>query len=334
VNEKDRRLLHWCRERDVEGVWIRRRANVAWVADGADVHCDEQSELGVASCLWTPARKRVLTDAIEAPRMMTEEFGEDWEVLARDWMSPPHRPEGNFAHDWPDDCLTDLRAPLTAEEIVRARALGAESAEVLETEMRLVEPGASEHEIAGSLERALRRRAISAPVVLIAADERIARFRHPIPTVKRVERALMVVVCAQRRGLIVALTRLLHFGPVPADLERRHAAVVAVDRALHAATHPGERWCDLFAVAQAAYEEHGFADEWRKHHQGGPMGYTCRDFLATPTEVRRVAEDQLVGWNPSITGTKSEDTILSTGEVITSTGHWPLLDGRPDILRR
>src|SRR5688500_2014430 len=82
VNEKDRRLLHWCRERDVEGVWIRWCSNVAWVADGADVHCDEHSELGVASCLWTPARKRLLTDTIEAARMVSEEFSDEWEVVA------------------------------------------------------------------------------------------------------------------------------------------------------------------------------------------------------------------------------------------------------------
>jgi hypothetical protein len=44
--------------------------------------------------------------------------------------------------------------------------------------------------------------------------------------------------------------------------------------------------------------------------------------------------NQLVGWNPSIAGTKSEDTILSTGEVLTAARNWPMVGSRPDILCR
>jgi Xaa-Pro dipeptidase len=83
-----------------------------------------------------------------------------------------------------------------------------------------------------------------------------------------------------------------------------------------------------------AYAEQGYADEWLKHFQGGPMGYATRDFWATPTEQRFIAENQAVGWNPSITGTKSEDTMLSTGEVLTQTPGWPMNGTRPDIMVR
>jgi hypothetical protein len=64
------------------------------------------------------------------------------------------------------------------------------------------------------------------------------------------------------------------------------------------------------------------------------MGYEPRDFKATPTETRTVVVHQAVGWNPSITGTKSEDTILSDGEMLTSTRDWPMCGTRPDVLRR
>ena len=144
----------------------------------------------------------------------------------------------------------------------------------------------------------------------------------------------MLVVCAERRGLVVCLTRLVHFGALPAELEHRHEAVCQVDAALHAATVPGARWCDLLGIAQRAYAKHGFGDEWKLHHQGGPMGYAPRDFLATPSETRTVCERQLVGWNPSITGTKSEDTLVSGGEVLTAMHDWPMRGSRPDILVR
>jgi antitoxin VapB len=276
----------------------------------------------------------VLTDTIERARLAAEEFSSDWEIAARPWWEPFTPPTENLACDWPDDCLQELRAPLTQRELERARTLGRESAKCVETLMREVRRGASEFEVAADLTQRLLARGIRAPVVLIAADERIARFRHPTPTAKRVERTLMTVLCAERHGLIVCLTRLLSFGRISADLARRHRAVIAVDNALHAASQPGASFGAIFAEAQRVYRETGFADEWKLHHLGGPMGYAARDFCVTPGEARRVVERQLLGWNPSITGTKSEDTILSGGELVTRTGDWPALDGRPDILIR
>ena len=64
------------------------------------------------------------------------------------------------------------------------------------------------------------------------------------------------------------------------------------------------------------------------------MGYAPRDFVATPTEQRALQERQLVGWNPSISGTKSEDTLVSSGEVLTAMNDWPMCGSRPDILVR
>ncbi len=204
-----------------------------------------------------------------------------------------------------------------------------------------VKPGMTEHHLGGAVAGWLRDRGIQAHVCLIASDERIARFRHPIPTAKPIEKAAMVAICAQRHGLIVSLTRIVHFGAISDELRRRHEACTAVDRVLHAATTPGARWCDILAAGVREYGARGYADEWKLHHQGGPMGFECRDFKATPDETRTVRPGQLVGWNPSVSGTKSEDTILTSAgagagpaEVITRTGDWPETLGRPDILVR
>jgi Xaa-Pro aminopeptidase len=334
VSEKHDRLRRFCVERGVDGVHLRRRANVAWITGGADVHCDLGSELGVASVVWTERKRLVLTDNIEATRLRVEEFGAEWEVSSTAWWEPHGPPRGRFLCDWPDDVVAPLRASLDPAEIDAVRELGYESGVAVQQTLMAVKRGTTEHEVAADLSRALRRRGIHAPVLLVAADERIARYRHPIPTQKRVERVLMAAVCASRRGLIVSLTRLVHFGPLDTDLRRRHDAVCKVDEALHAATRPGARWCDVLQVGIEAYAANGFAEEWRLHHQGGPMGYAARDFKATPTETRTVEPNQLVGWNPSISGTKSEDTILSTGEVVTSFEDWPTCGTRPDILVR
>jgi antitoxin VapB len=69
----------------------------------------------------------------------------------------------------------------------------------------------------------------------------------------------------------------------------------------------------------------GFPGEWQKHNQGGAAGYQSRDYDGTPTCDEIVLADQAFAWNPSITGFKSEDTMLvhTTGcEFLTVTGEW------------
>ncbi len=75
-----------------------------------------------------------------------------------------------------------------------------------------------------------------------------------------------------------------------------------------------------------AYERAGYGAEWELHHQGGAVGYESREYLATPGSADAVALGQAYAWNPSITGCKSEDTILvgQVGpEVITAMPGWP-----------
>ena len=90
---------------------------------------------------------------------------------------------------------------------------------------------------------------------------------------------------------------------------------------------PGRTLGEIFARAAAAYAETGFDGEWQLHHQGGPAGYEPREFLATPDSADVVALGQAYAWNPSIAGTKSEDTILvgaQGNEEITGIRDWPM----------
>lgn len=343
---KEQRLAGFCASRGVDGVRLRRRSNISWLTDGADTHVDLSDRPGIAEIVWTasPARRIVLTDNIEATRLAAEEFGSEWDLRASNWWESAAGLTSDLARlrlvsDWPEDPIGPLRWSLTDPEIRRVRELGHDAASAMQAAMQAVRPGWSEHRLAGEIVGSLRAKNIHTPVMLIASDERLRRFRHPIPTDKPIERIVMAAICAQRHGLTVSMTRLVSFAPLDADLRNRHAAVCSVDRALHGATVPGARWCDALKAGQSAYAAAGFADEWQLHHQGGPMGYELRDFKATPTETRVAVENQLVGWNPSITGTKSEDTLLtspsgSNGHIVTRMTDWPETEGRPDILVR
>lgn len=115
------------------------------------------------------------------------------------------------------------------------------------------------------------------------------------------------------------------------DLERRIASVEA--EALDA-TVPGERLDRVLATIAESYPRHGFdADEWRRHHQGGPTGFNGRDPRAGPSSSDTVAAGQAFAWNPTAPGSKIEDTMLlgeDGFEVLTRDGDWPtvIVEGR------
>ncbi|ETV63663.1 hypothetical protein H257_19404 [Aphanomyces astaci] len=116
---------------------------------------------------------------------------------------------------------------------------------------------------------------------------------------------------------------------IPDDLRKRHDAVTFVDAAALAATAaPLATSGDVFRAIQAAYTSTGFANEWTLHHQGGGTGYKSREWKAIPTLEDGIAPNLAFAWNPSIAGTKSEDTVLLVEgggriEVLTADGDLP-----------
>jgi Xaa-Pro aminopeptidase len=157
------------------------------------------------------------------------------------------------------------------------------------------------------------------------------------------DRYTMLILCGRKWGLVCSITRLIYFGRLPDELRAKAEAVAHVDARFITSTRPGRELRDVFHQAAQVYREQGFADEWQLHHQGGPAGYEPREFIVTPTTTDIVSVGQVFAWNPSITGVKSEDTILvgaDKNEVLTSIFDWPTvkvqLDGqeieRPAIL--
>jgi hypothetical protein len=93
-------------------------------------------------------------------------------------------------------------------------------------------------------------------------------------------------------------------------------------------TRPGIPAREVLQKGIDAYQRMGYSEEWKLHHQGGSIGYTGRDYRVNLKTPDIVQENQAFTWNPSITGTKSEDTILSTltgPEMITHPILYPIL---------
>ncbi|MCA1557544.1 MAG: aminopeptidase P family protein, partial [Acidobacteria bacterium] len=109
-------------------------------------------------------------------------------------------------------------------------------------------------------------------------------------------------------------------------LKLRTLAAAKVNAQILDATRPGATGAELYNVAARAYLEEGFEGEQHLHHQGGATGYRTRDWVAHPLSEERVQLHQAFAWNPSITGTKVEETAIVEGsgiEAITSTPGWP-----------
>jgi Xaa-Pro aminopeptidase len=340
VAAKLTRLRGLMAARQVDVAVLTHVANTAWITAGGATFVDEASDAGPSSIVVTADRAVVVTDRVEAPRLEAEEhLGDLGFTLAVD---PWYARGGALATllagqrvgydsqgvgvDLRAD-LRDLRTLLQPGEQARLRANSQDAARVMVDALREIEPGiTTEFDISARLAAGCRLVGGTAVVNLVAADERIANFRHPLPVGAPIQHMVMAVLCLRRAGLVTSVTRLVHVGPLSADLRRRALAVAEVDARLILGTQPGRTMGAMFALARDAYAELDFPDAIQEHHQGGSAGYLPREVLATPDNPTPIRVDEAFAWNPSVRGAKSEDTILLSAagpEILTITPDWP-----------
>jgi len=339
---KQQRIHEFLAAHHLDALLLQRVSSFAWATCGAASYVSTAVTEGASSLLLTPNGRYIITNTIEAPRLEQEEqlASQGWEFRIAPWYQP-NSAIGDLTRGmklgsdmlYPDATplmneVARLRATLLPEEAERLRHLGRLCGDAMNNAIRSVQPGQTEQEIAGHISFHTRRHSIQPIVNLVATDERVSAFRHPLPTDKKMERYAMLVLVGRKQGLCCSLTRLVHFGALDDELRQKMNATARVDAAMIAATRPGATLGEVFKRAADAYAQAGFADEWHKHHQGGTIGYQPREYLGMPDSQDVVAIDQAYAWNPSITGCKSEDTIL-VGEkkntVLTEIIGWPKL---------
>ncbi|NQT19355.1 MAG: M24 family metallopeptidase [Planctomycetes bacterium] len=358
LNEKLARIRRYLDARNLHGVFLTRQSNFSWVTGGCENRVTITSEIGAATAFVSRERICVIANNIEAPRLRQEEVGElDVEVLDYPWYQEHVRDKiiRELAGGWgvaSDTGFTgtarlerdfdELKYTLTDAEIDRYKWLGRNCSLVIEKVCTDVRQEEAENEVAARLAHEAMKANITPTVILVAADDRTLRFRHPLPTEKKVKEVLMVVFGGRRWGLIASLTRLVHFGKPAPGLLKKHEAACTVDAALILNSRAGATTGHILQKSIDTYQSLGFPNEWQLHHQGGPTGYDGRYYRVTPGDERTIQHNQAVAWNPSIAGAKSEDTILCTSEpaeVLTPCHQWPTTQyehagmaiSRPDI---
>ena len=342
------RVLELLRRTGRERMVLTSVGSLAWYLDGARPAVRLSAERGVVAVVVDADGDTVVVPANEADRFAAEELPPGVVVQVVDWWAPLPGPElsgpGVLTEDEPvaAEGLRAARAALLPAETERYRRLGRDAAEALTATALQLQPRMTERAAAALLGGGLVARGADPVVVLVAGEERLP-FRHALPTTGVLGRRVMLVVCARRHGLIANATRWVALAPPSAAEADADARIRRVESAFLAATTPGRTHGEVFAAGTGAYAEHGFpADEWTRHHQGGPTGYWGRDPVTTPGSALPVVTGQAFAWNPSAAGAKTEDTVLLGAgglEVLTADGVWPATRDelgllRPDVLVR
>ena len=364
VKGKIKRIRDFLREKDLDGVLLRKRRSFSWLTNGQANYIFTTTELGVADLLIFEDKVYCITTKMEFARIQEEELSNlEIEWITPEWYEGHQKAIDNLCQGkkiGTDVCpetipltagidmnkeLAELSYVLSLEEIDRYRWLSQNVARALELTCRQIEPGMSEFEIQALLTSKVVSLGIQPQVLLVATDQRIYKYRHPIPTEKKLENYAMLVLCGEKWGLVTSATRFVHFGPISEELQQNKLKLLEIDLAFNLATWPGVPIKDVFRQGIEAYREMGYEEDWRSLHQGGPTGYAAREFLANLDSLDVVQAHQAFAWNPSLKGIKSEDTILATEngpEFFTHTGEWEYMQMekngqiflRPDILIR
>lgn len=344
--EKLGRARGYLEGKGFDGIYLKRRCNFAWITCGGDNRIVDHSEVGWSGVLVTKDRAVLITDNTEMPRIVDEEIiGLPLETLEYAWYKADLKPSlvkvcgsDNIACDieipglrqLPED-FDRLQYRLTDPEINRFRELGKVTSQVFTKIGRDIERKMTELDVASMVSYELIRKNIQPHLILVACDNRISDYRHPIPTAQKIERYVMYVAVAVRWGLNLSITRFVHFGELPEELRRKNEALLNIEARLILNTRPGRKIVDIFSQHRENFARFGFSNEWQKLHQGGSTSYRIRDIKATldtpATEV--VMVNQVYAWNPSITGIKCEDTIAvlqTKNEILSEDPNWPLIE--------
>jgi len=336
------------------GVRLRGSDWFAWSTAGASNTVLLASETGIAEVLVTAEEAWILTDEIEAQRLQDEELPDRKESsdclyklhinpwadrVARESFVREATNGGRILSDistihespLPLSLINQKRVMLPTE-LERYRRVGRLASEAMTEVLLKAQPTWTEYQLAGAGAEALWSRGLHPALTLVAGERRLPLYRHATPKQEVLGHAAMLVFCARGYGLYANLTRFVFFGLAQANAETRNFA------SLHSHVHeieaealnlclPGKPLNAIYDALGQAYEQHGYPQAIRQHHQGGTTGYLSREIIANPTTSENLVENTAVAWNPSLPGAKIEDTfiILKDGQLenLTFDPKWP-----------
>ncbi len=350
LNEEVSRKLELIRQALTEtgatGVRLKGTDWFAWATAGASNTVLLTAETGVAEVLVTVRDAWVLTDEIEAQRLSDEELSADFKLYVNPWADTAAREsfvrdvtnEGKVLSDRPiahvekrlPASLQNHKRVMMSSELERYRAVGRKASEAMTEVLSNARPTWTEYQLAGAGAEALWARGLHPALTLVAGERRLPLYRHATATGEAIGRQAMLVFCARGYGLYANLTRFVSFGSLGDEAAALHRHVREIEAQALDLCKPGTSLDAVYHTLAQAYDQHGFPNAIREHHQGGTTGYLAREIVANPTTTDALVDGIPVAWNPSLPGAKVEDTFVisqdGTLENLTFDPNWPSVE--------
>ncbi len=358
---KEGRLLAAIASSGFSGAVLARQDNFAWLTSGGESRVSSEGERGAAILLIGPGRRQLFAKSMDGRRILDEELrGLDFDLVELAWYEEscadrllcasageklvsdfsvpdgiacasssvdPTGSAGSVGVECRPGFFTALHYPLTAFERERYRELARLAESIIREAADLARPGMRESELAAFLRRRYAEEGMEAPVVIVGSDERIALYRHCMPTEKRIRETLLLAPAPRKWGLCAPISRMVFFGDaIPEALARSYGALLRIEGATLAACEPGASLAEISATQKGLFSSEGYAEEWKLHFQGGLTGYIINDPTGCLDPEARVREGQAFNWYITISGAKVEETCLVSergAEVVSSHGIWP-----------
>lgn len=331
IDIKLARVREMLAQHDAEALALQMHPNFSWMTAGAKNFVANCFDAGATTLLITRDECFAFCNVIETPRLLEEERLEELGFAVESYPWQENRLEDcvkkhvssleRVVSDVPlgnamvrGDWLRPLRLQLTDNEIARYLYLGDKLSQAMEDYMATIRPGMTEYEFAGGISKEIWRYGIEQVMHLVSFDERANRYRHGLPTEKKLEHNVIVSINGRYKGLIATTSRMAYIGdPSPAFL-KQYADCCEMECLTASKARPGVDELTLYETLQQAYLDRGYPGMFDRHGQGGCQGYWPREYMVTPTSHHAIQEHQAYCFNPVVDGTKTEDSFIVTAQ--------------------
>lgn len=341
IDIKHYRVKELLSSKNIEGILLSRQSNFLWFTGGKLNDVIKNNDISLVHIFVTKDKKYLIATNSDADRVMAEELiGLGFELVKFDWFNQnvfdglkKIGVKGKIGADFKsgdiyfiDDDLAEIRINLTEPEIKRYMKFCMQYANILTDYFTSLKKGISERELAAGLNYECAKNGIRMPVLMVGSDERVFSFKHPCTTDKIIDKYVLVATVGEKDGICANVTRCVYFGKTPAELKEKQSAVNYVISKFYANSIPGRTLMELFDIGREAYREAGYDDEWKKHIQGGISGYNPLEFQVNAITDIKIKNNNILSFNPTIKGAKSEDPVLvkdDAAEITVFDSRWP-----------
>ena len=256
---------------------------------------------------WSSSRSQLIADLI---------FGR---AVACDTESRDCKPLGPL--------LEAERRVLSPYERDRFLELGAAVAHAVEATARSVEPGETEHEVAGHLAHRLLRHGVEPAAVQAASGGRHVRHGRFLPSDARVGSLVVIRATGAKFGLHAAAARAVCFGPPPADVRADFDEAIRLGAVYLLASKPGEAASAWARAGQAYLKNSPHRHDWRLSPAAYLTGRDAADGLLKPSGLEKFRPGWGVVWQPRAGAGTACETYLLTDDGwrrATAGSDWPV----------